>query len=428
MDEQEYIDLCKKQIEERYAFGNGSGYTQRDLEQLAETIQEKSGIRLSLSTLKRLWKGKFKQSPQVATLNGLATLLDHKDWQSFKLANKPVAVKEEVIDQRQVFGKKWWLLAGAALVLIIVLLVQQKETEPPALSVPEINGAISFSTKKTVTRGIPNTVIFSYDVSNVKADSFYIQQSWNDYHKVAIDPEGNAFSSIYYESGYHRARLLANDSAIAMQPVHILSDGWEPHVYYNYEVDQPIHFENEKYLVNGTLHLSPELLKKRNVDTTRYFFSRISYSDQFEISSDDFSLTSRIKVDKREEKLCPWMQVIVVTEKHIFYVNVQAKGCERNIQYKLGEVYRSGENYDMSGLGADVYDWQEVGVEVQDRHAEILMNGVVVYRETYKEDFGKIMGLIYLFDGTGSIDQVRLADGNGAAIFEDDFSGGSQKP
>jgi hypothetical protein len=44
-----------------------------------------------------------------------------------------------------------------------------------------------------------------------------------------------------------------------------------------------------------------------------------------------------------------------------------------------------------------------------------------VFRETFKEDFGNIKGLFYLFDGTGSLDYVRMDDVNGKTIFEDDF-------
>ena len=55
--EQEYIGRCKQLIGEKFHFGNGHGeLRQRDLEYLADSIEEKSGIKLSLSTLKRLWK------------------------------------------------------------------------------------------------------------------------------------------------------------------------------------------------------------------------------------------------------------------------------------------------------------------------------------------------------------------------------------
>ena len=86
--EQQFIDLCKKQVAEKFSFGNGHGYTQRDLEVLSTYIEERTGIIISLSTLKRLWKDNYKLRPQLATLNALALILEYKDWQSFKQANQ----------------------------------------------------------------------------------------------------------------------------------------------------------------------------------------------------------------------------------------------------------------------------------------------------------------------------------------------------
>lgn len=412
-DEQAYVTLCRKQIEKKFAFGNGNGYTQRDLELLARNIEEKTGITLSLSTLKRLWKGNFKQRPQMATLNALAAVLDYRDWQEFKLQNQA--------PRSHSAGKYPWLLSAAALVILVIITAAIISLNLLKKDV-KVNGPIHFSTQKTVTSGVPSTVIFNYDLKNVEADSFFIQQSWNKFQKVAIDPSGSAFTSIYYEPGYHRAKLYANDSLIAMQPVHILSEGWEPHIYYSYEDKEPINFKNENFIGGGQLHLKKEVLDKRKVDFSKSFLTRISNSQEFKVSSDNFSLLSRIKVDSTADKLCPWMQMMVVTEKHIFWVNLQNKGCEHNASFKTGEVVRYGEHNDLSPLGVNVYDWQEVEMKVENRHAKISINGKVVFQQTFKEDFGDIMGLLYLFDGTGSLDYVRMADKVGETVFEDDFT------
>jgi hypothetical protein len=62
ISEQQYITLCKKLIEEKYSLCNREGYMHRDLEILSRLIEEKTGVSISHSTLKRLWKNKFKQS------------------------------------------------------------------------------------------------------------------------------------------------------------------------------------------------------------------------------------------------------------------------------------------------------------------------------------------------------------------------------
>ena len=412
LDEDAYIALCKEKIEKKFAFGNGNGYTQRDLESLALIIEEKTGINLSLSTLKRLWKGEFKQRPQIATLNGLASVLDYNDWQDFKLKNQPVEMAQQHIHTKR---PRWlWVFIGFVTVLGITALLLL----PGRI---KVSGPIHFTAEKTVTKGIPNTVIFKYDLTNVEANHFYFQQSWNTEHRVAIDPKGNAFTSIYYEPGYHRAKLFANDSLIAMQPVHILSDGWEPNIYYNGEDNEPINFKNEDFIQDGQLHLNPELLSKRNVNLSHSFYTRVSISEDFKISSNNFSLLTRLKVDSISVKLCPWMQMTVVTEKNIFWISLQNKGCESYANYKIGEIYRSGENNDLSALGVNIYNWQDVTLSVENRNASISINGEIVFRESYKEDFGVIKGLFYLFEGTGSIDYVRLDNMSGNIVLEDDF-------
>jgi len=414
--EQQYITLCKRQIEKKFSFGNGHGYTQRDLEILSQRIEEKTGVCISLSTLKRLWKNNFKQRPQLATLNALAAILDYKDWQEFKQLNQ----KNESTSKRILTG----VLLSLALVLITLFIIGALyDTGEPVVqpSKPKVNGPVHFSATKTVTSGIPNTVIFKYDVSHVEADSFFIQQTWNPNHRMAIDAEGNAFSSIYYESGYHRARLFANDSIIAMQPVHILSDGWEPHVYYSERDRVPIDFKNESFIADGQLHLSQSLLEKRQVDVSKSFFTRISNSQEFNVSSDNFSIVTRMKVDSVLNTLCPWMSLLIVTEKHIFSVSLNKRGCERYAGYKLGEIVRNGEDNDLSALGCNVYDWQEVGIKVYNKNAVIHINGEMAFQEVFREDFGKIVGLTYIFEGTGSLDYIKLAGADEQIVFEDDF-------
>ncbi|MEM1134312.1 MAG: hypothetical protein AAGI07_00635 [Bacteroidota bacterium] len=415
--EQLFIDLCKKQIEQKFSFGNGNGYTQRNLEILSKYIEEKSGITISLSTLKRLWKNDFKQSPQLATLNALASVLDYKDWQAFKQANQKKTIPFSPTLK--------WISPIAVFMAVILLAIYfsfnlKKDVVEENNTSITVKGSIHFEISKTITSGIPNTVVFNYDVSNVVADSFFIQQSWNDDYRFAVNPNSNTLTSIYYESGYHRAKLIANDSILIERPIHILSDGWEPHIYNN-SIDRPITFKNENFIKNGQLHLDTGMLARRNIDLTKRFYSRITNSQVFNVHSDDFSLTTQLKVDSLANELCPWICVIIVTDVHIFRVILQNKGCEKYAAYKLGEIEKGGNDNDLSALGCYVYNWQELEVLVKNKHAGIYLNGMLTYEEDYKEDLGKIVGLIYIFDRTGSIKYTKLEDGNGNIVFEDDF-------
>lgn len=416
--ENDYIELCKSKLEVKFSFGNGHGYSEKDLELLSVYIQENIGVYISLSTLKRLWKNQFIKGPQLATLNALVNALDYTDWQDFKLKNKkqvsdpsPELSKAKKIPTPVKFG-----IAALAILCLIVLIAFNRSQGV------RIESPVFFKADKTLSKGVPNTFIFNYDVSHVEADSFFIQQSWNSWRRERIDPESKVYTSIYYESGFHRAKLYANDSIIAKIPVHVLSDGWEAHTYYDESDDRFVDFKEQEFISDGRLHLSEALLKSKNIDTRKVFQTRVTNSQVFGLSSDNFSFHTRVRADQVINSNCPWLTVMIVTEEHIFTVTLVEKGCENLAGYKLGEISKNGRNNDLSKLGQQVYSFQEIGIEVKDKKAEISVNGERVYAENFKQDFGDIVGLTYVFDGTGTIDFVRLSDLTGKVVFEDDFN------
>ncbi|WP_057940580.1 hypothetical protein [Algoriphagus resistens] len=416
--ENEYIQLCKSKLEVKFSFGNGQGYTEKDLELLSTYIEENVGVYISLSTLKRLWKNQFKKGPQLATLNALANALDYSDWQDFKLNNKKQVDGSKPVtssSNRVSVSLKFRILALGIVCLIAIIALNQSQGI-------RIEGPVVFKADKTLSKGVPNTFIFTYDVSQVKADSFFIQQSWNGWRRERIDPKKSVYTSIYYESGFHRAKLYANDNIIAKAPVHILSDGWEAHAYYNESDDRFVNFGEEEITLDGNLRLPVELLKSKNIDTRKVFQTRVSNSQVFNLSSDNFSFRTRVKSDQVLNSNCPWLTVLIVTEEHIFTVTLVQKGCENFAGYKLGEISKRGDDNDLSKLGQQVYDFQEIGIDVRDKHAEILINGERAYTEEFKQNFGEIVGLTYVFEGTGTIDFARLLDPAGTVVFEDDFN------
>lgn len=428
LSEQQLLELCKKAIEKKFSFGNDHGYTQRDLEMLSRHIQEKTGVNISLSTLKRLWKNSHKQSPQLATLDALVNVLDFKDWQHFKTHQQRhhiQNIKRSRPRLKMAMMAIGVLLLGAFLIsslrkqngTIISSNLSNDDTNSPII----VKGPISFSANKTVDKGIPNTVIFNYDLSNVEADSYHLQQSWNIKDRVEIDKEGTVFSRMYVESGFHRAKLYANDSILARVNIHILSEGWEPHLYYNNEDSGPIDLKKESFIQNGIMHFQKSSLEKRNIDCNKSFYTRITNSQEYGISSNDFSVETRIKSDSTFDKLCPWMRLMVITEKHIFYITMVQKGCERTANYKVGEINRVGKDNDLSALGADIYQWQKVNMSIKNKSASIFINDVLSFEEDFTEEFGDVKAVSFLFDGLGSVDYMRLKDENKEVVFEDNF-------
>ncbi len=422
--ERDYIIICKKLIEERFHFGNGNGKPrQRDLEGLADAIEEKSGIKLSLSTLKRLWKDDYDQTPHPSTLQALVSILGYKDWQDFKM-KEHLLVKEELLPVQNkpkgiVF--RWVILGlvlfGPALIWIIGFKTKQESKKKPI-----IKGPVTFTGNKTVADGVPSTIIFNYDLSNVEADSFFFQQSWNDEEKVKIDPKEHYYSNIYLYPGFHRAKLIANDSIIKRVKVHITTDGWLPLARYQFTDSQPMYVKKDKMVKDGNLHLTKEDLEESGVKTENEFvFSYFNVREFGNINSDNFTIETRFRADSISKQICPGSEIVIATEEHIFFVRLMGRGCERNAGIKMGENFREGLNSDLSVFGRNLFEWQDLKIQVAAKTATIYLDGQLAYTLSFKQDFGKVVGLLYHFNGPAAVDYVRLKDGNGNPVYQDEF-------
>src|SRR5215204_2960094 len=173
--EREYIAHFRTMVEQKLMLGTSDGkLRQRDFEYLARLIEEKSKVRLSLSTLKRLWKDDYTQEPHAATLDAVASVLGFDSWQTFKKQKAASAIVSSPVASMRKGRPIVWPIAGglvAVLVLAVFLVLQGFNRSEKKLSLPD---NITFKADKTITSGVPNTVLFSYDVRDIKADSFFI--------------------------------------------------------------------------------------------------------------------------------------------------------------------------------------------------------------------------------------------------------------
>ena len=424
LSEREYINRFRTSVEKKLLLGNSDGkLKQRDFEYLAKLIEEKSKIRLSLSTLKRLWKNDYSQEPHPATLDAMASILGFDSWQSFKTNQRAEGQNEEPLLQpiQRKRSVVWPIAVGlsALVVFAIFLLLQGFNRSEKNLVLPE---TIVFKADKTVTSGVPNTVLFTYDVKDVKADSFFIQQSWNPLNKVRIDPKNNYLSSIYYIPGFHRAKLIVNDSIVRRERIHIKTDGWMPILQYDLRDNSPYYLDQRKMFRDGKMVMEAETLTAANVEINKKFSLKYYNIRDFDgVDSDNFSIETSFKHDSVGSALCPIAELTILTEEHIYYIPITSKGCVGDLRIKIGEVEKSSKDNNLTGLGTNVYEWQKLRIENRNKNATVFLNDDEAIQIKYERDFGKIVGLAYTFNGTGSVDYITLKDKDGKMIYQDDF-------
>ena len=426
------IEKTKKLFEANTGWGDSSGWTNQDFVILSDKIQERTGVALSHVTLKRVWgKVKYDSLPNTHTLDTLVQFLGYENWREFKSKNGNSALKAELLQQVNTNGEHKkavplfvsknnkfpgrLILPALAVIGIIAVVFFMNKGRPAKIA----DSDYSFSSKKIVTEGLPNSVIFNYDATKSPYDSVIIQQSWDKHLQVKVPKSQHQHTSIYYYPDYYKAKLIVGGRIVSMHRLLIKSDGWLPIIT---QSPVPVYFNKEDVMKNGKMSLPVEKILARNIkmqpEPPYLLFSNVK--DFGEIYSDDFIFETYIKNDYREgAAICQQTEIYLLCEGTAIGIPLCAKGCISDIDLLFTNFSVSGKQQDLSAFGVDFSSYVKVRIESKNRKANIFINDKLVYAVNRDIIKSKIIGFDFSFQGTGSIDYVKLS--NGKVNYEDDF-------
>lgn len=437
-NEHELVEICLSELCTRAGLPGPGNLVQRDMIALCDTIESDTGVQISLSTIKRLLNGQFARIPQIATLNAIALSAGYKDWKDFTQAKAPRGVarpeqnsgsleqgsgsQQNPADLKQSPGSPRpgprphsslrFLVAGTVLILVLLATLAILMSHKPG---PANFDKAHFSATKVTGNDIPNTVIFKYNVDSVAADSFFIQQSWDRNRRVQVYKHNYTLTDIYYEPGYHTAKLIAGDKIIRTLPVSIPTDRWLFYAIEKKPGSRPKYITHRDTgmikLSTGELLESNIDLQKENVYCNTWFPSDIAYS------SDNFTLNCRVRVKPVNNESCPLLMCEVYCQNYFMYFQSTLKGCTGLLTAQFGENDLNGRSNDLSGLGADLREWQEMEFTVRDKKVSIAINGKQTYSNAYTQSAGLITGLGFISNGISEVQFVDLKTADGRTIY-----------
>lgn len=432
-----YLLLCKKMVEEKLGWGSSDNWSHADFVEISEKISEATKINLSVTTIKRLWgKVNYSGSPSGSTLNALALYLGYENWRSFKLdqgegdiespataqeaaasaaVEEPVAVKDD--NTRR--NNKRLLVPFFTLLLVCLaaaLFYAGKEKEVAPLAAAKI-----VFNSEPLAKGIPNTVVFNYDLSAFDFDSAFIQQDWDARKRQQISKENKQHTSVYYYPGHFNAKLVINDQVVKEHGLLVPTEGWLGFVEREgYKV--PVYILPDKLIEQGALHVSPKVLEANKVDTGKDFGMSYANARDFGVEGDNFTLEAAVKNSMEEGgQLCQEVMILIDGASGVMWFPLSAPGCVGNLSLNFGEVHVSGKNQDLSAFGADLSRWNQVKCVVKDKNVSLFLNDSLVQTLTYKQSVGKVMGINFKFRGAGAVDYVRLLNGADEVVYSDEF-------
>jgi len=427
MSDKELIKACLLEISRRSGYADPASLRQRDFEHLSAEIEKSTGILISISTIKRLLNGQFNILPQAATLNAVTAYLGYENWQEFRKSKQqeisPQYERNTAPTQYPIKNKSRRVLykLGVATLIVILFFVIVSLTRSSGHNTVNEND-VSFSMKRTTTNDIPNTVVFTYDIDKVNGDSFFIQQSWDRDRRVRIEKNKHTLTDVYYEPGYHNAKLIVNDKIVKTIDVSIPTNGWfffsKPGLFKGL----PAYINPALPVHNGMLSLTREDVINSRIDPQQEnFYYYTLFPENCDVESDDFTLDARIRFKAINNVVCPVIIPEVCGQTNSIYFFITLHGCTGNIAVNVGEQLLSGRTTDLSGFGCDIRQWQDIRVIVKNKEARFYINQREVFKQSYTRSPGLITGLAFMSNGLCEIDHISLKGLDGKVFYENEF-------
>lgn len=411
---------CLLQIEAKLGWGASKDWLNQDFQLLSDSIFEETKVRLSITTLKRVWgKVNYDSAPSISTLNTLALFLGHENWSTFKQANKPAPQKPEI--------KKSFLYSkplAAVLLLILatstlLLLATGNKATSEAYTAEELE-KVRFSSQP-ITLGLPNSVVFNYDFGDIDPDSGFIQQSWNEALTFGIDPGGKEATGIYYYPGYFRAKLRANNQVLKEHDIHIRTDGWMATIG-NGQI--PRYLYKEDIAQAGALRLSQALFEEVHAteDERAPLLTYHFFDDFGTVPGTNFEFETRFRnTYKKSNGICQHTRILVHGKDGTLIIPFSIPGCISDLEIFMAGMSIDGKSNDLSAFGTDMHLWQELKCISKKGQVQLYLNQQLIYEFATTTAIGDIVGFKFQFSGAGEVDYVKLASNQGTA-FEETFS------
>jgi hypothetical protein len=426
LQEKDYLEIYKKESEDQLGWGSSSEWTNQDFEKLGELIFEKTGVRLSASTLKRVWgKVKYESAPTLTTLNTLAQFSGYENWRNFRSRaqtklvnghsngngthknddNTDITAEPAVKQKSEVKSKNgaWKLIGAFVLTALAVVLYFNLN------SGTEIDPANALFEARVVSDDLPNSVVFDYNIGDASIDSVTIQQSWDPRRRERVSTDRHQHTSIYYFPGVFQAKLLAGEQVVKEREVYIQTKGWKGIIS---QGAIPTYLSAEEIGLRGnTMRIDAETLRRK---TGKSVFNEVwtEFYDvhQFDgVDAGNFKMQVTLQnTSSKEQAVCQNARVTLLGSGAVIALPLCGKGCTSAISAYIAGTSINGKDTDLSAFGCDFSKPQQLRYEVMEGKLKVYLNNIEILAFPDPIMIGKIEGVIVGFEGTGQLLDLEI--------------------
>lgn len=420
MNENKYMEKCLHEIEDTVQWGKLNDWTGHNFDLLSDEISEKTGIKLSGRTLRRLVNHKIS-NPQIATKNALTKFLGYKNWEEFVVQHSNGNNKKPVIQQQKQFSRftKFVVQYFWAILLVVILTLSSFFIFfYPTIELELNKSRVEFRSNNLVGKA-PHTATFFYDVSKIKSSNILVDNNYyNESSIVPLKKNMHFYSNTFELPDYYAVKIIANGERMSCVRVHVVTDGWE-------YVAGGKHFtELPRDSTNDWLYINPVTLKNNSIIGDSVYYIEYRNIRNFEAIGDQMTYETRFKNNADLGGIgCFDSKIEVVNLHGRLSFNFLEPGCDqKRLRAEFGDVALSGEFNNLNTFFQDVSYWRVLKIVTKKKNVSVFLDDVQIYSVKYNDPLHQVKGLTFRFKGAGAVDYVKLFNENDELVYEDNFN------
>ena len=268
----------------------------------------------------------------------------------------------------------------------------------------------------SVSKSIVNlneSVVFNY---NYNGENCSID--FGDGTTQELDSCSGSYTHTYDRAYVYKPKLISNGNEIAQTTVTVQnpSNEWLGMVTSLDNYKEP--YENPAdFIKDGRMYIAPSL-SDRGYYWTNYDLIKPEIFQN--IDGDNFSIEARVKDPESEGGISAYDTTIEAlgTDSNVYAIMMGESWGQSWISIGAG----TSNNHEVPELVQDFSDWKVVKLEVKDHNLTVYYEGNKIYTMPYEGSAGLLLGLHFCFKGSGSVDWVKVYDGNGNLVYFDNFN------
>ncbi|HSU27228.1 MAG TPA: hypothetical protein VLJ68_02525, partial [Chitinophagaceae bacterium] len=308
------------------------------------------------------------------------------------------------------------ILASSVLIVVFGFIVLSGKS-----STANIDTSSILFKSRSLSEGLPNTVVFNVDLKGIKSKNIKIQQSWDSTKTILLQPGQTEATGVYYNPGYFRAKIIVDGKILKEHDLFIPSGKWMATIDHE---PVPTYLNSSELIFDGSMHVSPKIINDLKAEKEPLTLTYHLVRPFNNLSSDNFSVETRFQNTWGEgPAICKTAKLFILCTKGAFIIPFTIPGCVGEVNLKLNDNILPGRSNDLSAFSTNPSVPMNVNIEVRNREVSIILNGKLISKQAYAEDAGNVVGFRYSFLGAGKVAYLKLSDKSGTLVFDEKFTG-----